>query len=67
MSGNQRNETKVCAAARAQAPELASGLWLMDTGCAHDLINKTMAEGYAKEKLDRPYAFTTANGSVMSY
>ena len=39
----------------------------MDTGCAHDLVNKAMAEGYGKERLDRPYAFTTANGSVMSY
>jgi hypothetical protein len=56
-----------CAANIADKPELAKGLWLMDTGCARDLIGKKMAEGYEKAQLPRPFTFTTANGSVKSY
>jgi hypothetical protein len=56
-----------CAANISDKPELAKGLWLMDTGCAHDLIGKKMAEGYTTSRLPRPFTFTTANGSVKSY
>ena len=55
-----------CAASQS-FPELAKGLWLMDTGCAHDLVNKNMAEGFEKNRLSNPYAFTTANGRTLSY
>jgi hypothetical protein len=59
--------TPACAADSNTTPDLAPGLWLMDTGCAHDLINKSMATGYDTSRLSSPFAFVTANGRTLAY
>ena len=39
----------------------------MDTGCAHDLVSKSMAEGFEKTRLPCPQGFATANGRATAY
>ncbi len=46
-------------------PELPAGLWLMDTGCGHDLIDEQAADGYPGIDA-RPIAFGTANGQITT-
>ncbi len=49
-------------------PELPAALWLMDTGCGHDLVNDKMAEDYPVKTLKKSsrIMFSTANGRVES-
>ena len=56
-----------CAATGESRPELAKGLWMMDIGCGHDLVNKAMAEGYPTVRLSHPITVSTANGKVQAY
>ncbi len=48
--------------------DLPEGLWLMDTGCGHDLINDEMADGLPVKTLKKQsrLVFSTANGRIES-
>ena len=53
--------------------EMPSGAWLMDTGCACDLISTTMSEGYSAETMKKgkggrrgSVSFVTANGRITT-
>ncbi len=47
-------------------PDLPHGLWLMDTGCGHDLINDELADGLRVQTLKKQsrLVFSTANGRI---
>ena len=53
--------------------EMPSGAWLMDTGCACDLISTSMSEGYSAETMKKgkggrrgSVSFVTANGRITT-
>ncbi len=49
-------------------PNLPPALWLMDTGCGHDLINDKMADDFPVKTLKKSsrIMFSTANGRIES-
>ncbi len=49
-------------------PDLPAALWLMDTGCGHDLVNDKMADSYPVKTLKKSsrIMFSTANGRIES-
>ncbi len=53
---------------RTDEPDLPPALWLMDTGCGHDLVNDKMAEDHRVKTLRKSsrVVFSTANGRVES-
>ena len=66
-SEEKEEKESACAAATAQLPELAKGLWMMDTGRGHDLINKAMADGYSTAFGTSIYVFDRQwQGSILS-
>ena len=55
-----------CAIGIHEEMGMPDGVWLMDTGCGHDLIGEKDIEGYPVETLieeDAP-TFSTANGRI---
>jgi hypothetical protein len=42
-------------------------MWMLDAGSGHDLVNKTMSEGYETKRLTKPLTFSTAGGQTQSY
>ncbi len=50
------------------SPFLPDGLWLMDIGCGHDLINDRLADGLEVVTLKKQgrLVFATANGRIES-
>ncbi len=44
------------------SPFLPDGLWLMDTGCGHDLINDRLADGLEVVTLKKQGRLVFANG-----
>ena len=47
---------------------MPDGMWLMDTGCCHDLIGEKDIEVYPVETLIKEHAptFSTANGRITA-
>ena len=64
LDSKRKEKSYPCVPAENTSPDLAKGLWLMDTGCGQDLINESMLEGYTTSNLDHPVTFLTANGKV---
>jgi hypothetical protein len=67
IAPKDQKKKDVCAAANVENPELPCGMWMLDTGSGHDLVNKDMAEGYETKRLNKPLIFSTAGGQTQSY
>ena len=54
-----------------ELPPMPSDVWIMDTGCGHDLVKESLVEGYQTTceyngDKQRKIVFATANGKVSS-